>query len=201
MGWKSKVEVGEVICVGFGGWAESSGKGCLIVPLLPTVDMEIFVSIIFFGNVFRIKNFRGSRAPLRIFFTWRIVFCTNAVIESTVDDVYWRACCIWRYHFYHGILEPAIGEVLFCEQEPRNRVDRYTVAVKKNGMMIRHIPRKISHACSLFLRRGGDIHCTVTGRRHHSSDLLQGGVEISCVIEFCHSAKFKQIFKLKQLLK
>ena len=98
-------------------------------------------------------------------------------MESTVVDIYRKVCCVRGYQVYHGIWEAAVGEVLSCEQEPRNRVDRYAVVVKKNGTVIGHIRRRMRCVCSLFLRRGGDIHCTVTGRRRYSSDLPQGGLE------------------------
>ena len=32
--------------------------------------------------------------------------------------------------------------------------DRYAVAVKNEGTIIEHLPRKLSQVCSLFLRRG-----------------------------------------------
>uniref|UniRef100_A0A1X7V637 Uncharacterized protein n=1 Tax=Amphimedon queenslandica TaxID=400682 RepID=A0A1X7V637_AMPQE len=38
--------------------------------------------------------------------------------------------------------------------------------------------------CSLFLRQGGLIHCTVSGSRRYSSDLEQSGLEIPCKITF-----------------
>ena len=66
--------------------------------------------------------------------------------------------------------------------------------------MIGHLPKKMSRVYSLFLRRGGDIPCTVTGRRRHSRDLPQGGLEIPCVIEPSNSVKLKEIAKVKQLL-
>ena len=81
-----------------------------------------------------------------------------------------RDCCIRGYHVYQEIWEAAVGEVLVCEREPRDVEDRYAVAVKKDGTVIRHLPRKVSRICSLFLRRGGSIHCTVTGRRRRSAD-------------------------------
>ena len=34
---------------------------------------------------------------------------------------------------YKEIWEAAAGEVLMCEREPHNALDRYAVAVKKNG--------------------------------------------------------------------
>ena len=59
---------------------------------------------------------------------------------------------------------------------------------KKNdseeSITVGHLPRKISCVCSLFIRRGGTITCKVSGRRRHSADLLQGGLEIPCQLIF-----------------
>ena len=109
-------------------------------------------------------------------------------------DEYGRALCVRGYHVYREIWEAAVGEVLICEREPRNAKDGYAVAVKKDGTVIGHLPRKVSRVCSLFLRRGGSIHCTVTGRQRYSVDLPQGGLEIPCFVVF--AAKPKEIKKL-----
>ena len=118
--------------------------------------------------------------------------------EDKMDE-YGRALCVRGYHVYREIWEAAVGQVLICEREPRNVKDRYAVAVQKDGTVIGHLPRKVSRVCSLFLRRGGSIHCTVTGRQRHSVDLPQGGLEIPCFVVF--AAKPNEIKKLKQLLK
>ena len=83
------------------------------------------------------------------------------------------ACCVRGYHVYKDIWAAATGEELVCSREPTNTADRYmyVVAVLKQETIIGHLPRKISKVCSLFLRRGGSIRCTVTGSRRHSSDL------------------------------
>ena len=75
-----------------------------------------------------------------------------------------RMTLLHSYHVYQEIWEAAIREELVCEREPRNPTDRYAVAVLKYGVIIGHIPRTILQVYSLFLRRGGTIHCTVTGR-------------------------------------
>ena len=41
-----------------------------------------------------------------------------------------------------------------------------------------HIPRKISAACALFLKRKGTICCTVTASRHFSTVLPQGDLVV-----------------------
>ena len=79
---------------------------------------------------------------------------------------------------YKEVWEAAIGEALKCHRKPTNAADRYAVAVTKAAAIIGHLPRKLSKVCSLFLRRGGSIRSTVTGRRRYSSDLLQGGLEL-----------------------
>lgn len=76
--------------------------------------------------------------------------------------------------------------------------DRYAVAVMKDGMIIGHLPWKIFWSCSLFLRRGNSTTC-VMGHRRYFSDLLQGGLEIPCVLMF--EGKIKEILKIKKFLK
>ena len=89
------------------------------------------------------------------------------------------------YHYYKDIWEAVIGEELECEREHGNIHDLYAVAVKqKSGVTVGHLPKRISSVCSLFLRRGGLIWCTVSGSRRYSSDLEQGGLEIPCTITF-----------------
>ena len=70
-------------------------------------------------------------------------------------------------------------------------VDRYAVVTKKPalGVIVGHLPKKISRRCSIFILRGGAIKATVTGRRHDSSDLAQGGLEIPCKLKFCGEPK------------
>ena len=78
------------------------------------------------------------------------------------------ALCIRGYHVYSQIWSAAVGEEFPCEREPTNPADRYAVVVNNNGIAIGHLPRKVSRACSLFLRRGGSIRCVVTGGRRYS---------------------------------
>lgn len=114
-------------------------------------------------------------------------------------DNYEAEYCIRGYHVYKEIWEAPVGQVLECAREPLNPKDRYAVAVKRTGTIVGHLPRSISKVCSVFLRRGGVITCTVSGPRRYSSDLLQGGLEVPCILKF--GAIPKEIAKLKQCLK
>ena len=40
-------------------------------------------------------------------------------------------CCVRGYHVYKEKWEAVAEEVLMCEREPHNSLDRYAVAVKK----------------------------------------------------------------------
>ena len=77
-----------------------------------------------------------------------------------------------------------IGEILPCVREIGNCHDPYAIAVRKGGIVVRHLLRKISCICSIFIRRRGEIHCTVIDSRRYSADLAQGGMEIPCTLTF-----------------
>ena len=87
-------------------------------------------------------------------------------------------CCVRGYHVYQRLWTSTVGEHLSCRREHTNENDRYAVAVMKDDTVIGHVPRKFSRVCSLFLRRGGNIICVVTGTWRYSVDLPQGGLEI-----------------------
>lgn len=91
-----------------------------------------------------------------------------------------------------------MGEQLSCQRETGNNKDRYAVAVLRDCTIVRHVPWKISAACTLFLQRKGSIHCVVTGECCYSRDLPQGGLEVLCVLQF--KGQPNDMLKLKKLL-
>ena len=48
------------------------------------------------------------------------------------------------------------------------------IAAVKNEVVVGHVPCKISSICVIFIRHGGCITYTVTGRRWYSANLVQG---------------------------
>ena len=111
-------------------------------------------------DFFVAKNFRGQQFSL-LDSTHEINFIAG-IKKNThhAMDGYERVLCIRGYHVYQAIWTAAIGEVLPCVRELTNIEDRYAVAVQRNGITVGHLPKKVSRICSLFLRRGGYIHCT-----------------------------------------
>ena len=79
-------------------------------------------------------------------------------------------------------------EELNCVRESTNSEDPYGVAVMRRSACrpfslwharLGRIPRKISAACALFLKRKGTIRCTVTASQHFSTVLPQGGLVVN----------------------
>ena len=64
----------------------------------------------------------------------------------------------------------------------RNK-DRYAIAVLQDCTTVGHLPRKISAEFSTFLQRGGSIHC-IGMLLFLDSNLLQGGLEVPCILQF-----------------
>ncbi len=93
------------------------------------------------------------------------------------------------YHVYQGTWNALVGEVLECKRDNSNSHDPFAVAVVRNstggtGVVVGHVPRRLSALCSLFLRSGSIITCRITGSRRYSTDLPQGGLEIPCMLTF-----------------
>ena len=73
------------------------------------------------------------------------------------------------------------------------------MAITKEDVIFGHVPRTISPICSIFIRRGGTIKCLISGGRRYSSDLPQGGLEISCILIF-KTTKAKDCLKTQEIL-
>lgn len=103
------------------------------------------------------------------------------------------------YRVYKEIWYATVGEELSCVREVENYRNPFAVAVVKQGVVVGHVPRKISLVYLMLLRRGGTIDCRVTWGRCYSEDLLQGGLEIPCTLTLIGS--HSGIDKVKKLLK
>ena len=65
--------------------------------------------------------------------------------------------CVRGHHISKHFWTSTIGETFVCKKEPENLTDAYAVAVMTNSIMVCHVLRKISAACSLFLHQNGSI--------------------------------------------
>ena len=109
------------------------------------------------------------------------------------------------YHQYKTIWEdPSCHDELSFARKIGSPHNTHTVVIMKciGGALttVGHVPKSISSLCSIFLRQGGTIKCEVNGLRCYSSDLPQGGLEVSCILSFIaigekEWVKTKQIFE------
>ena len=107
--------------------------------------------------------------------------------------------CVRGYHIYRSVWNAMPEEIFPCSIEEGNTKDRYVVSIVKRDMdVIGHVPRKISAACCIFIRRGGSISCKVTSKCRYSHDLPQGGLEVPCILTF--KGTDSEMMKLKKLL-
>jgi len=122
-----------------------------------TINWEIFVIWNFRWKNFCVENFFVGRRPLRKYFNMKILQhrsreeCTERV---TAIEKFFERQCTRGYRVYKKVWAATVGEALVCEREPKNSSNWYAVAVKNEGTIIEHLPRKLSQVCSLFLRRG-----------------------------------------------
>ena len=127
---------------------------------------------------------------------------TTSSTTSAVDE-FETSSCVRGYHVYQDTWTPVIGEQLVCRREDSNPRNRCAVAVVKAEEIVGHVPRFILTACSLFIRQGGSIYCTITESRRYSRDLPKGGMEIPCTFRFVGNGgemkKLKKCFKTTPL--
>lgn len=88
----------------------------------------------------------------------------NRVGDSDLQEVivYQRLQNLWKVAI--------LGEELVCQRERGNASDAYAVyvAVIKSGVVVGHLPRKVSCIPALFIRREGVIRCQVIRGKKYS---------------------------------
>ena len=87
---------------------------------------------------------------------------------------------------------------LQCQREEANEQNHYVVAIVKRTAERtenQHMHEPMA-ACSLFLQQSGNIERTITGVRLYSSNLPQGGLELSCTLCFSGDTKLGRSYKL-----
>ena len=120
-----------------------------------------------YGRKFWRGIYFGGLAVLRAIIALQLNARLIVGMEFLIDS------CVRGHHVSKEYWIPALGKELACQREEGNPYV-YAVAVKIDaGIVVGHLPRKISAACSLFLRRSGTIVCQITGSRRPSSDLPQ----------------------------
>ena len=87
---------------------------------------------------YRFKNF------------WYILLERNRARWRSSEETSICSYHVYGYHVCKKIWREAIGEELECDREPENSCDRYAVCVKRSGVIIGHLPRKLSSLFAVF---------------------------------------------------
>ena len=74
------------------------------------------------------------------------------------------------------------------------------MAVGKNGTVKGHLPRKVSHVCTLSRKKGDHNHCRVTGRQRYSVDLRLGSIIVKLRYSTCSITSRGSNFSMHVLL-
>lgn len=120
------------------------------------------------------------------------------MVEGRVVASFEMASMVRGFHVYEATWTPSSTDRLLCARDVSNTYDPFAVSVVKGTEVVGHVPKIISAACFLFLRRGGSIQCEVTGDRRYSTDLPQGGMELPCILRF--QGPKEDVAKVKKLL-
>ena len=110
--------------------------------------------------------------------TIRIVLLVNFETPSYIKG----------YHEYQKIWTPVLQEDLCGEMEPAKPLDKYAVAIKKNNVLVGHLPLgysgKFAKTVFYFVRAGEWSECNVivAGKPVNRGD--GDGMEVPCLLKF-----------------
>ena len=89
------------------------------------------------------------------------------------------------FHVYKMSWKPEEGEILECLYEENNPYDVFSIKVCKSNnaqSVVGHLPMEISRITKFILQRGARVQATVNGKHYRRSPLIQGGLEVPCLV-------------------
>ena len=88
------------------------------------------------------------------------------------------------FHYYRKSWLPEPEQTLNCFHEEGNKFDRFAIKVceKDKNEIAAHLPMEISRVTKFLLDRGAIVSAKLTSTHYRRSPLVQGGIEIPCVV-------------------
>ena len=79
---------------------------------------------------------------------------------------------------------PEPKQTLNCFHEEENKFEIFAINVceKDKNKIVGHLPMEISRITKFLLDRGANVSAKSTSTHHRRSPLIQGGIEIPCVV-------------------
>ena len=112
-------------------------------------------------------------------------------------------CAVRGFHVYQRICQPSVNDGLDCEWELGNNYDRFAIKCCDNdNRIVGHLPMEISHITKFLIDRGAVVYATITNIRYRASPLVQGELEVACLVTITTGASFNDdtIRRYKELL-
>ena len=81
--------------------------------------------------------------------------------------------------------KPKEGEILECLHKENNPYDVFPIKVCKSNNaqnVVGHLPMEISRITKFIPQRGARVQATVSGKHYRRSPLIQGGLEVPCLV-------------------
>ena len=116
-------------------------------------------------------------------------------------DIVKFTAAIRGFHVYQKYWTPQENQVLSCEHELDNPYDLFAIKTclsepGSDPQTVGHFPLELSRITKFLLDRGAVVTAVVSGRHYRRSVLVQGGLEVPCVV----TAKMIGTKKNKELL-
>ena len=100
-----------------------------------------------------------------------------------MENVHSFTAAVRGYHYYRRFWKPEEKQKLNCMHELNNPYDRFTIKlVTLNGETVGHLPKELSRITKFYLDRGASMHVALTSKHYRRSPLVQGGIEIACLV-------------------
>ena len=96
------------------------------------------------------------------------------------------SCLIRGYHVYRNVWQPKENEALHCDHVSDNNYDLFAIKTCRDAelhpQIVGHLPLEIYRFTKFLLDRGAIITATLSSMHYRRSPLVQGGLEIPCVV-------------------
>ena len=87
------------------------------------------------------------------------------------------------YHVFRQVWEPYLEEILSCYHKIGNDFDYFSIKTcTGDEVKVGHLPREISRPTKFLIDRGAVVKSKITSSHYRRSPLLQGGLEIQCIV-------------------
>ena len=89
------------------------------------------------------------------------------------------------FHVFKMSWKPEEGETLECLHEENNPYNVFSIKICQSNnaqSVVGHLPMEISRITKFILQRGARVQATVNGKHYRRSPLIQGGLEVPCLV-------------------